>query len=106
MNPREFEILNLLSATETVPGLTPKPVDLAQALAADPNAPAMTDLMAIAAGTASEPVITKVNAYCEAHPEYGEMLELFKRFASNEEIPEPPIEGSILERMKVNDFGL
>lgn len=104
MNPREFELLNLLSAHETTGKPAAKPVKLAKILAGDPAAPAMTDLMAVAAQTADAGVVEKVTTYCKAHPEYGEMLEQFARFAKDEEIPEPPIEGSILERLKGGDF--
>ena len=64
----------------------------------------MTDFMAVAAGTASGDVIAAATAFCDAHPEYVEMLEHFKLFALDQEIPEPAIKGSILERMKVSDF--
>lgn len=102
MNPREFEILSLLSAKEAA-NLVPESVKRVQSIA-DDSAPAMTDFMAVAAGTASGDVIAAVTAYCDAHPEYVEMLEHIKLFARDQEMPEPAIKGSILERMKISDF--
>ena len=102
MNPREFEILNLISKRNAAE----RPVPAAVELALKPGAPAIPEMIATAFETASQEVQSRVRAYCAQDPEYAALLATYEGFARQEEVKESPVQGSILAEMTVAAFGL